>query len=79
MWLCCGLVLADYKTILYVLKLNKGRYIMASKQFQNILQKVTSLDYSQLKKLRHEVQLKEIKSQPYLEINKNNVLVIFFG
>ncbi len=29
---------------------------MASKQFQNILHHVTHLNYSQLKKLRHEVQ-----------------------
>jgi transposase-like protein len=29
---------------------------MASKQFQNILHHVTNLNYSQLKKLRHEVE-----------------------
>ena len=30
---------------------------MASKQFQNILHHVPNLDYSQLKKLRHQVEL----------------------
>jgi hypothetical protein len=29
---------------------------MASKQFQNILHHVTNLNYSQLKKIRHEVE-----------------------
>jgi transposase-like protein len=36
---------------------------MASKQFQNILHNVNHLDYSQLKKLRHEVELNIANNQ----------------
>jgi transposase-like protein len=49
-------VFGCWLTILNVLKPNNGRCKRASKQFQNILHHVTNLNYSQLKKLRHEVE-----------------------
>jgi hypothetical protein len=52
---------------------------MASKQFQKILHHVTNLNYSQLKKLRHEVESNIASHQvgQAIAIMKKQYLTIF--